>query len=66
MDFTDLQINGDYIYINNDSELQIYTTGGRRIFDGSLGVSIRALIPSSRPRRLTVVTESTIDTVTLD
>ena len=50
MDFTDLQINGDYIYINNDSELQIYTTGGRRIFDGSLGVSIRALIPSSRPR----------------
>ena len=66
MDFTDLQINGDYIYINNDSELQIYTTGGRRIFDGSLGVSIRALIPSSRPRRLTVVTESTIEAVTLD
>lgn len=65
MDFTTLQIYGDYIYLNNDQELQVYTLGGRKVFGGSLGTTIRIVIPSMRPRRLTVVTDSEVDAVEL-
>lgn len=65
MDFTTLQISGGYIYLNNDQELQIYTIRGREIFNGSIGTTVRAVIPSSMARRMTVVTDSEIDTLKL-
>lgn len=65
MDFTTLQISGGYIYLNNDQELQIYTVRGREIFNGSIGATVRAVIPSSIARRMTVVTDSEIDTLKL-
>jgi len=65
MDFTTLQISGGYIYLNNDQELQIYTVRGREIFNGTIGATVRAVIPSSIARRMTVVTDSEIDTLRL-
>ena len=65
MDFTTLQISGGYIYLNNDQELQVYTVRGREIFNGTIGTTVRAVIPSSIPRRMTVVTDSEIDTLRL-
>ena len=65
MDFTTLQISGGYIYLNNDQELQIYTIRGREIFNGTIGTTVRAVIPSSLARRMTVVTDSEIDTLKL-
>ena len=65
MDFTTLQIVGGCIYLNNDQELQIYTIRGREIFNGSIGTTVRAVIPSAQARRMTIVTESEIETLRL-
>ncbi len=65
MAYTDIQIVGNYVYINNESNLRIYALDGREVFDGPLEMAVKALIPSSRPGSLTAVTEKEIDRITL-
>lgn len=65
MDFTNLQIYGGRVYINNDQECRIYSIHGREIFDGSLGTTIDLLIPSASASRMTVVSGDDILSVNL-
>lgn len=65
MDYTNLQISGNRVYINNDQECQIYKLNGRELYSGSLGTSIKALIPDAHSDRISVVTENELDTLQL-
>lgn len=65
MEYTDLQICGNRVYIHNDHDLQIYSIHGREIYSGTLDKSITSLIPSESLGSLTAVTENEIDRVVL-
>ena len=65
MAYTDIQILGNYVYINNEQTLQIYSLDGAEIFNGAFDTAVKTLIPSSRPGRLSAVTENEIDRITL-
>lgn len=65
MDYTGIQISGNRVYINNDQECRIYKINGREVFSGSLGTSVRALIPDVHSDRISVVTENELDTMQL-
>ena len=65
MQFTHLSIAGDKVYINNEHECQIYSLNGQCLYNGSLGSSIRALIPGATLNDLMVVTAGEIDSVRL-
>ncbi len=65
MQYKDIKISGDKVYINNEQECQIFTLGGRRLFKGELGHTISALIPGTRLSDLLVVTEGEIESVRL-
>lgn len=65
MTYTNLQIAGGIVYINNDQSMQIYSVEGRKIFDGGLDHSIRALVPASRLKGLFAVAENEIDSIEL-
>ena len=65
MQFTHLAIAGDKVYINNEHECQIYSLNGQCLYNGSLGSSIRALIPGATLNDLLVVTAGEIDSVRL-
>lgn len=65
MQFTHLAIAGDKVYINNEHECQIYSLNGQCLYNGSLGSSIRALIPGATLNDLMVVTAGEIDSVRL-
>ena len=65
MQFTHLSIAGDKVYINNEHECQIYSLNGQCLYNGSLGSSIRALIPGATLNDLLVVTAGEIDSVRL-
>ena len=59
MDYSDIQIAGRNIYINNASELQIYSVSGRQRYDGTFDEEIREVVPrSDELSKLYVVTES--------
>lgn len=63
--YTDISIAGDKIYVNNDQQCQIYTIGGRCLYDGTFGRTIRALIPGASLSDLLVVTAEEVDSVRL-
>ncbi len=65
MDFTSLQIYNNRIYVHNDQECRIYSMQGREIYNGTFGMNIDLLIPSSRPSRITIITGEEIKTVDL-
>lgn len=65
MQYKEIKISGDKIYINNDQECQIFDLSGRCIFKGDLGRTISALIPGTRLNDLLVVTGGEIDSVRL-
>ena len=65
MQYKEIKIAGDKIYINNDQECQIFNLSGRCIFKGDLGRTISALIPGTGLNDLLVVTGGEIDSVRL-
>ena len=65
MQYTDIAIGGDKIYIHNEQECQIFTISGRCLFNGSFDKSIRALIPGAGLSDLLVVTAGEVDSVRL-
>ena len=65
MVFDDIQIKGDRIYINNEQSMQIFTLGGREIFNGGFDRTVKVLIPSITLGGLTAVTENEIDSIKL-
>ena len=65
MAYSDLQICGSKIYINNEQTMQIYTLGGREIFNGGFDRAIKVLIPSKFLWSLSAVSENEIDKIKL-
>ena len=65
MQFTDISIAGDKVYIYDEKQCQIFTIGGDCLFDGELGKSIRAMIPGADLSDILVVTGGEIDSVHL-
>lgn len=65
MQYMDIAISGDKVYIYNEQQCQIYTVSGHRLFDGNFGRSIRAMIPGAGLSDLLVVTEGEVDSVRL-
>ena len=65
MVYDDIQIKGNRVYINNEQNMQIYTTDGREIFNGGFDRAVRVLIPPSGLSGIAVVAENEIDKVNL-
>lgn len=65
MQYTDIDLAGDKVYIHNEHECQIYTIGGRRLFDGKFDKPISAMIPGAGLSDLLVVTDGEVDSVRL-
>ena len=65
MQYTNIQIAGDKVYINNEQDCQIYTLGGRCLYNGSFGRPISTLVPGAGLGDLLVVTGGEIDSVRL-
>ncbi len=65
IDYTDIAINKDTIYIYNETECLIYNAEGIEKFSGNLGRSAKLLIPSDDIRKMKLVTDSSIDDVEL-
>ena len=65
MQYKDIKIVGDKVYINNEQQCQIFTLSGRCLFDGELDRAISALIPGAGLSDLLVVTGGEIDSVNL-
>ena len=66
MDFTNIQIAGKCVYINNDQELQIYTAEGRQRYQGTFEKDVREVVPrTDGAGKMYLVTEDGIDQMTL-
>ena len=65
MQFTDIAIAGDKVYIYDEKNCQIFTIDGRCLFNGELGKSIRAMIPGPELSDILVVSGGEIDSVHL-
>ena len=65
MQYTDIDIAGDKIYVHNEQECQIYTISGRCLFNGSFDKPIRAMVPGAGLSDLLVVTDGEVDNVRL-
>lgn len=65
MQFNNISIAGDKVYMNNEHKVQIYSLGGRCLYDGEFTGQIRALIPGGRLNDLLAVTGSEVDSVRL-
>ncbi len=66
MDFTNIQIAGKCVYINNDQELQIYTAEGRQRYQGTFEKDVREVVPrADGAGKMYLVTEDGIDQMTL-
>ena len=65
MQYTDIDIAGDKIYIHNEKECQIFTISGRCLFNGKFERPIRAMIPGAGLSDLLVVTDGEVDSVRL-
>ena len=65
MQYTDIDVAGDKVYIHNEKECQIYTISGRCLFDGKFDRPIKAMIPGAGLSDLLVVTDGEGDSVRL-
>ena len=65
MQYTDIDVAGDKVYIHNEQECQIYTISGRRLFEGKFEKPISAMIPGAGLSDLLVVTDGEVDSVRL-
>lgn len=65
MQYTDVDIAGDKVYIHNEQECQIFTIGGHCLFNGKIDKPISAMIPGAGLSDLLVVTDGEVDSVRL-
>lgn len=65
MAYEDLQIKGNKVYINNEQSMQIYTVGGKELFNGGFDRAVKVLIPSNHLWKLSAVSENEIDSIKL-
>lgn len=64
--FTEIQIEGDAVYINNESSLVIYNLQGQQRFSGSFPMKVSSVIPEGgSAARLYLVTENGMELMTL-
>ncbi len=61
IDYTDIVVRGDLVYVYNETECLIYNVNGIVKFSGNLGRSTKLLIPSDSVRKMQLVTDSSID-----
>jgi hypothetical protein len=61
IDYTDIKIKGDLVYVYNETECLIYNVNGIVKFSGNLGRSAKLIIPSGDVRKMQLVTDSSID-----
>lgn len=67
MDYSEIQLAGERIYMNNAQECMIYTVTGVQKYNGTFTEDVRTLIPSSSSRtRHAVVTDTGIKELRLD
>lgn len=65
MEYTDIQIAGDRVLIDDGQNLMIWSVTGKEKYSGVFQDSVNAVIPSSSPNRLTLVTDDSIESMTL-
>lgn len=65
IDYTDIIVKKDTIYVYNETECLIYNVDGVEKFSGNLGRSAKLLIPSDDIRKMKLVTDTSIDDVEL-
>lgn len=67
MDYTQIQLCGDRIVINDDQNLMIYSVDGTKKFGDVLDKTICAVIPmETSSSRLTLITDTEMDSVRLE
>lgn len=67
MDYSEIQLAGDRIYMNNAQECMIYTVDGVQKYSGTFADDVRKLIPSATSRtRHAVVTDAGIQEMRLE
>lgn len=64
-DYTDIVITEDTAIIYNKNEWNVYTLGGRTKFSGVYEGNIQKIIPTDNIRDYLIVTEDTLESVTL-
>ncbi len=65
MEFKDIVMKKDMVYIYSESHAMIFRVGGTVSYDGILPRSAYLLIPGDRTGRFTTVNSDTVDTVSL-
>ena len=66
MEFTDIQIADNLVYIHNDTELLMYTTTGQLRYDGNFPESVYQIVPvGTQSNVLYAVTGDAIEKITL-
>ena len=65
MDFTQIQIANDQVVINNGQECVFYNTAGEKKYEGNFGREVSAVIPTSKPGKLLVITGGIVEKMTL-
>lgn len=67
MDYSEIQLAGDRIYMNNAQECMIYTVNGVQKYSGTFTEDVRSLIPSTTSRtRHAVVTDTGVQEMHLE
>lgn len=67
MDYSEIQLAGDRIYMNNAQECMIYTVDGVLKYNGTFTDDVRRLIPSTTSRtRHAVVTDTGVEEMRLE
>jgi len=65
MEFRDIVVNDDHIYIYSESQALIKRIGGGIRYEGSLPRSTYLLIPSGKPNKFATVNSDTVDNIVL-
>ncbi len=67
LEYSQIQLAGDRIVINNAEACQIYTVQGAKKYDGQFDVNVKALIPSAgSTTRFMAVTDDTLEQMILE
>jgi hypothetical protein len=65
MEFKDIVIKNDVVYVYSESRALIFRAGSIVMYDGSLPRSTYLLIPGNKVSKFTTVNQNTVDTVIL-
>lgn len=65
MEFKDIKMQDDTIYIYSESQCMIFRVGGSKRYDGPLPKSTYLLIPGNNANKFTTVNSESVDTILL-